>query len=93
MGNHNAHIDASKRTTGVPHSYATTVPVVTVSPKVTTPSMTKSRGSSGMMIPFISNDKKFVASTLRQRESLEVYRAAKAMLYDAYMKAVNEETA
>jgi len=42
-------------------------------------------------MPFISNDSKFVASTLKQRESMEVYRAAKAMLYDAYMKAVNEE--
>eukprot|EP00536_Pseudo-nitzschia_multiseries_P016640 jgi/Psemu1/222030/e_gw1.1179.22.1 len=48
------------------------------------------RGASRVM-PFISNDTKFVASTLRQRESLEVYRAAKAMLYDAYMKAVNQE--
>lgn len=91
LASHNAHIDSSKRTTGVPHPSATTAPVATVSPKVTIVSMTKSQGSSGMMIPFISNDQKFVASTLRQRESLEVYRAAKAMLYDAYMKAVNEE--
>ena len=49
-----------------------------------------SDGAPGVM-PFISNDSKFVASTLKQRECLEVYRAAKAMLYDAYMKAVNEE--
>lgn len=50
----------------------------------------ESSGASGVM-PFISNDSKFVATTLKRRESLEVYRAAKAMLYDAYMKAVNEE--
>eukprot|EP00533_Pseudo-nitzschia_delicatissima_P013776 CAMPEP_0197279722 /NCGR_PEP_ID=MMETSP1432-20130617/20496_1 /TAXON_ID=44447 /ORGANISM="Pseudo-nitzschia delicatissima, Strain UNC1205" /LENGTH=179 /DNA_ID=CAMNT_0042746295 /DNA_START=236 /DNA_END=775 /DNA_ORIENTATION=- len=50
----------------------------------------ESSGASGVM-PFISNDSKFVASTLKRQESLEVYRAAKAMLYDAYMKAVNEE--
>lgn len=47
-------------------------------------------GAPGVM-PFISNDAKFVANTLKRRESLEIYRAAKAMLYDAYMKAVNEE--
>jgi len=50
----------------------------------------KSSGTRGV-IAFISNDTKFVASTLKQRESLEVYRAAKAMLYDAYIKAVNNE--
>ena len=68
---------------------APTVPVEMVNSK-TSLSNTKSSESPGV-IPFISNDSKFVASTLKQRESLEVYRAAKAMLYDAYMKAVNEE--
>ena len=52
--------------------------------------MKTSDGSAGVM-PFISNDSKFVANTLKRREWLEGYRAAKAMLYDAYMKAVNEE--
>jgi len=68
---------------------ATIVPVATVHQDATTMHL---KGGGGVgVIPFISNDTKFVASTLRQRESLEVYRAAKAMLYDAYIKAVNEE--
>ena len=65
----------------------------TASPATNSKTMkaSESRGASGVM-PFISNDSKFVASTLKRRESLELYRAAKAMLYDAYMKAVNEES-
>lgn len=69
---------------------ATTVSAATVNSKTTKPSTGDNLGTSGVM-PFISNDSKFVASTLKRRESLEVYRAAKAMLYDAYMRAVNEE--
>ena len=57
----------------------------------TTSKTTKTSDGTPAVMPFISNDSKFVASTLKQRECLEVYRAAKAMLYDAYMKAVNEE--
>lgn len=66
------------------------VPITVVNPKSRNMNSNKSTGSSRVM-PFISNDSKFVASTLKRRESLEVYRAAKAMLYDAYMKAMNEE--
>lgn len=69
---------------------AATVSAATVNSETTKSSTGDNRGTSGVM-PFISNDSKFVASTLKRRESLEVYRAAKAMLYDAYMKAVNEE--
>jgi hypothetical protein len=69
---------------------ATTVPVAMVNSKTMKTNSSKSSGSPGVM-PFISNDSKFVAATLKRRESLEVYRAAKAMLYDAYMKAVNEK--
>lgn len=50
--------------------------------------------SLGIDLPFvISNDADFVASTLKQRDTLEVLRAAKSMLYDAYMKAVKEHGA
>ena len=90
MTNSNNYVGSVHTTLGVVPSIATTVPVATVTPK-TTAMIFKRCGSSGIM-PFISNDTKFVASTLRQRESLEVYRAAKAMLFDAYMKAVNEES-
>lgn len=41
--------------------------------------------------PYISNDSTFVANTLRQRDTIEFVRAAKAMLYDAYMKAMRGE--
>ena len=47
-----------------------------------------SRDSSG--VPFISNDPRFVSNALRQRDNAETLRAAKAMLYDAYMKAVRK---
>lgn len=67
-----------------------TVSAAAVNSSTTKTDSSKSSGASGMM-PFICNDPKFVASTLRRRESLEVYRAAKAMLYDAYLKAVNEK--
>lgn len=43
-------------------------------------------------VPFISNDTTFVANTLRQRDTLEVARAAKAMLYDAYLKAAGNQS-
>jgi len=68
----------------------TTISVAMVNSNIMTTGSSNSSGATGVMA-FISNDSKFVASTLKQRESLEVYRAAKAMLYDAYMKAVNEE--
>jgi hypothetical protein len=45
---------------------------------------------NGAPLPFISSDAKFVASTLLERERIEVLKAAKAMLYDAYMKASEE---
>mmetsp|Transcript_1731 Transcript_1731/g.3752 ORF Transcript_1731/g.3752 Transcript_1731/m.3752 type:complete len:184 (+) Transcript_1731:144-695(+) len=90
MTNNNNYVGSLHTTRGVLPSIATTAPVATVTPKTTAMSF-KRCGASGIM-PFISNDKKFVASTLRQRESLEVYRAAKAMLFDAYMKAVNAES-
>ena len=40
-------------------------------------------------VPFISNDPGFVAKILHERDEIEVLRAAKAMLYDSYMKALN----
>lgn len=43
-------------------------------------------------LPFISNDLGFVASTLRERNRNEVLKAAKAMLYDAYLKAARADT-
>ena len=89
----NKYMASVKMTSSMVPPAATTVPVATVTTKTTTTtSSTKSPGGSGIM-PYISNDSQFVASILRQRESLEVYRAAKAMLYDAYMKAVNEQQA
>lgn len=42
-----------------------------------------------IVMPFISNDAQFVADTLRRREVLEVARAAKAMLYESYIDALN----
>lgn len=39
------------------------------------------------ILPFISNDAAFVADALRQRDAEEVVRAAKAMLYEAFVKA------
>jgi hypothetical protein len=50
-----------------------------------------SRLIAGVLPLVISNDADFVAETLRQRDTLEVVRAAKAMLYDAYMKVVMEQ--
>jgi hypothetical protein len=55
----------------------------------TTTTMSRRLGV-GVLPPAISNDADFVAEILRQRDSLEVARAAKAMLYDAYMKAMRE---
>ena len=66
------------------------VPVATVTTQTITNSSTTGMGGRGIL-PFISNDSQFVASILRQREALEVFRASKAMLYDAYMKAMNEQ--
>jgi len=81
------------RPTGMSLPSATTVPVATVTTiqTMTTNSSTTNTGGSRGILPFISNDSEFVASTLRQRETLEVLRAAKAVLYDAYMKALNEQ--
>jgi hypothetical protein len=42
-------------------------------------------------LPFISNDPEFVASTLREYRRNEVLKAARAMLYDAYMNAAKGE--
>ena len=42
-------------------------------------------------LPFISNNPAVVAQTLEQRDRMEVARAAKAMLYDSYMKALRGE--
>ena len=39
------------------------------------------------ILPFISNDAAFVADALRQRDAEEVVRAAKAMLYEAFINA------
>ena len=44
-----------------------------------------------VVMPFISNDSTLVAKTLRERDSIEVVRAAKAMLYDSYMRALKGE--
>ena len=92
VNNNNKYMVSVKMTSAMAPSAATTVPVATVTTKTTTSSSSKSAVGLGIM-PFVSNDSQFVASTLRQRESLEVYRAAKAMLYDAYIKAVNEQQA
>lgn len=43
--------------------------------------------------PQISNDTAFVAKTLRQRDTNEVARVAKAMLYDAYIKVLKDAQA
>ena len=40
--------------------------------------------------PFISNDSHFVANVLHQRDTEEVLRAARVMLYESYMKALRE---
>jgi hypothetical protein len=66
------------------------VPVAAVTTQTIASSSTTGMGGRGIL-PFISNDSQFVASILRQREALEVFRASKAMLYDAYMKAMNEQ--
>ncbi|VEU36875.1 unnamed protein product [Pseudo-nitzschia multistriata] len=89
MTTNNNFVGSMQNTSGRIVSAGNTVPLSTMTPNITTMSLRRP-GSSGIM-PFISNDTKFVATTLQQRESLEVFRAAKAMLYDAYMKALNEE--
>lgn len=40
-------------------------------------------------LPFISNDRDFVSRTLRERDANERLKASRAMLYDAYVKALN----
>jgi len=96
-GNYNNKFIASVKArpvTGISlPSATTTVPVATVTTTqtMTMNSSTTNTGGSRGILPFISNDSQFVASTLRQRETLEVLRAAKAVLYDAYMKALNEQ--
>eukprot|EP00980_Cylindrotheca_fusiformis_P013527 scaffold3450_cov114-Cylindrotheca_fusiformis.AAC.32 len=40
--------------------------------------------------PLISNDADFVAATLRQRDIGEVFRAARAMLYEAYLRVLKD---
>lgn len=87
--NRNKYIAAVKINSPLAPS-APPITAATLNSKTILSSARKITGASGLM-PFISNDSKFVASTLKQRESMEVYRAAKAMLYDAYMKAINEE--
>ena len=47
----------------------------------------------GGQLPFISNDPVFVAQTLQERNRNEIMKAAKAMLYDAFLKAKKSETA
>ncbi len=86
LGNKNKFIAG----TNIHSALAPTAATIAVTAGSSQPLVSESNGASGVM-PFISNDLKFVATTLKRRESLEVYRAAKAMLYDAYMKAVNEE--
>lgn len=49
--------------------------------------------SCGGQLPFISNDPVFVARILQERNMNEIMEAAKAMLYDAYLKAQKSETA
>jgi hypothetical protein len=51
-------------------------------------SILSERSEESGSIPFISNDSAFVSKSLRQRDSNEVVRAAKVMLYDAYMKVL-----
>lgn len=48
------------------------------------------KGDMGL-VPFILNDSALVAKTLQRRDTLEVVRAAKAMLHEAYMKALRGE--
>lgn len=43
------------------------------------------------VLPFVSNDSNFVASTLKQRDDQEVLRAAQAMLYEAFMQALQQQ--
>lgn len=86
INNSNNYIASTRKKSAL----LSTVAKATVKSK--TSGASSSKVNSVSVMPFISNDSKFVASTLKQRESLEVYRAAKAMLYDAYMKAVNEKS-
>lgn len=68
-----------------------TTAVIETATSTRTTSTTSSRRLGGALPPAISNDAKFVAEVLRQRDTLEMIRAAKGMLYDAYMKAVREQ--
>jgi hypothetical protein len=47
--------------------------------------------STRAVLPFVSNDPKFVATTLRQRDEQEVLRAAQAMLYESFMQALQQQ--
>lgn len=48
-------------------------------------------GATFGVLPFVSNDSTFVASTLKQRDDQEVLRAAQAMLYEAFMQALQQQ--
>lgn len=43
------------------------------------------------ILPSVTNDSTFVASTLKQRDNQEVLRAAQAMLYESFMKAFQQQ--
>ena len=55
-------------------------------PPSTITSLSKS-GNPPPQLRVFSNDAAFVAQVLRERERNEYLRAARAMLYDAYMQA------
>jgi hypothetical protein len=66
----------------------------TISLSISKPSLVASaavpilRKTSPGVLPFVSNDSIFVASTLKKRDEEEVLRAARSMLYEAFMQAI-----
>lgn len=42
-------------------------------------------------LPFISNDEAFVTRTLKERNTQEVIKVAKVMLYEAFMSAMKDD--
>ncbi|KAG7353979.1 HSF-type DNA-binding protein [Nitzschia inconspicua] len=49
------------------------------------------RATAPGVLPFVSNDSIFVATTLKQRDDQEVLRAAHAMLYEAFTQALQQQ--
>jgi hypothetical protein len=65
--------------------------VVAATPPPPTPRPAGGKTAAAAPLPFISNDEKFVSSILQKRDAMEIIRAAKSQLFEAYQKAMTNE--